>query len=257
MSILQGALLFLVAALGGALNSVAGGGSFVTLPTLIATGVPPVNANATSTVALWPASIASVRAYGSPLVVPRRIFVVLVATSIVGGVVGARVLLHTPQKTFLHLLPYLMLVATVLFALGSRISALVRAHAVQRPMPPWLALVGTVALQLPIALYGGFFGGGMSMLILAMLSVFGLTNIHAMNALKNLLASCINGAAVLTFVLARAVMWPQAILMLVGAVAGAYGSTWFIKGVDPAIVRRFVIVLGAGMTVYLFLSYWR
>jgi uncharacterized protein len=252
MTFLQALVLFVAAVLGGMLNSVAGGGSFIAFPALIVTGVPPINANATNTVALWPGSVASARAFAKSLHVPRTMIVTLVATSLVGGVIGAIVLLHTPQKTFLRLVPWLLLLATLLFTFGPAITAWMRAHMGQRRGPEWLSVVGTVGLQLPIAIYGGFFGGGIGILMLSMLSVMGLENMHTMNALKNLLASSINGVAVVTFIIAGAVVWPQAIVMIVGAIAGGYGTATFVQRLDPKLVRRFVMLVGFAMTIYFF-----
>ena len=179
MTFPQACLLFIAALLGGAQNSVAGGGSFLTLPALIFAGVPPIKASATSTVALWPGSVASVGAYRKELGTQRRELLTLGAISIVGGLVGAIVLLKTPQNTFVLLLPILLLAATLLFAFGGRIAQWVRARSAKSALPPWLSLLGTSFVQFIIAVYGGFFGGGIGILMLALLAVMGMTNIHA------------------------------------------------------------------------------
>ncbi|HEY7834939.1 MAG TPA: sulfite exporter TauE/SafE family protein [Ktedonobacterales bacterium] len=254
MTLPQAIALAVAALLGGALNSVAGGGSFITLPTLVFTGVPPVQSSATSTVALWPGSITSAVAYRKSLVTRRATLIVLGAASVVGGVLGAEVLLHTAQKAFLGLIPYLLLLATLLFAFGGQVTTWMRgrARADKGRLPGWLALGLLVPPQLLIAAYGGFFGGGIGMLMLALLSIAGMRDIHAMNALKNILASCINGVAVITFVVAGAVFWAQALVMVVGAVAGGYFGVVVARRINPTLVRYFVILVGLGMSAYFF-----
>jgi uncharacterized protein len=254
--IVQGLALFIAALLGGALNSVAGGGTFLTLPTLIVTGVSPKTANATSTVALWPGSLASVGAYRRELGALRNVRL-LSAVSLLGGGLGALLLLHTPAATFQRMVPYLLLLATLLFAFNAPIKAqahrLIRRSSKAGDESSWQALAAVVVLQLIIATYGGFFGGGIGILMLATLGLLGLDNIHEMNALKTLLASCINGIAVLLFILARAVLWPQAIVMLAGAIAGGYLGAATARTLDPKLVRRFVIAVGCAMTLYFFI----
>ncbi|MCL5108668.1 MAG: sulfite exporter TauE/SafE family protein [Chloroflexi bacterium] len=248
------ALLFVAALLGGALNSVAGGGSFLSFPSLIFAGVPPINANATSTVALWPGSVASVFAYREELGRHDRRFVVsLSLISLVGGVLGSVLLLRTSQATFARLLPWLLLVATLLFALGSRITAQLRRRFSLGSGQSREATLAVALFQLVIALYGGYFGGGIGILMLAALGLLGLRNIHEMNALKTLLAGAINGIAVLIFVVAGVVAWPQALLMLVGATIGGYGCASYARRLNPKYVRVFVILVGVSMTAYFFL----
>ncbi|MGA3167723.1 MAG: sulfite exporter TauE/SafE family protein [Terriglobia bacterium] len=248
-------LLFIAAVLAGIMNSVAGGGSFISFPALIFTGVPPIPANATNTVAVWPGSVASVASYRKRLPKSARVMAPLITISIIGGVLGAVLLLHTPQATFMHLVPYLFGIATLLFAFGKRLTQKL-GQVVKRTGPPsWPTLVGLTLVQFLIALYGGFFGGGMGILMLAMLEMIHIEDIHAMNGLKALLGSAINGAAVVTFIAAKQVEWPQAILMIVGAIAGGYGGAHFAQKLDPRWVRAAVICVGAGMTVYFLWRY--
>src|ERR1700704_307542 len=203
MTFLQALALFIAAMLGGALNSVAGGGSFITLPTLIFTGVPSKIANATSTVALWPASVASVGAYRKELVKQNRtLLLVLGITSLIGGLLGALLLLGTSQNTFVQLLPYLLLLATVLFAVSGPITTRLRARAAARSnkqtnQVSWRTLTIIALFQLIIATYGGYFGGGIGILMLATLGLMGMENINEMNAVKTVLQTVINGVAVI------------------------------------------------------------
>jgi uncharacterized protein len=248
-------LLFTAAILAGAINSVAGGGSFFTFPALIFTGVPPIPANATNTVAVWPGSIASIFSYWKRLPKSPRLMVPLVTVSIIGGVVGAVVLLHTPQATFMHLIPYLFGIATFLFAFGKRLTGKLGQVIKRTGPPPWPTLLGLTLVQFFISIYGGFFGGGMGILMLAMLEMIHIDDIHAMNGLKALLGTAINGAALVTFIVAKQVEWPQAILMIVGAVAGGYGGAHYAQKIDPRWTRITVICVGTGMTIYFLWRY--
>ncbi|HZU65826.1 MAG TPA: sulfite exporter TauE/SafE family protein [Ktedonobacteraceae bacterium] len=265
MTFLQALALFFAAMLGGSLNSVAGGGTFITLPTLIFTGVLPKIANATSTVALWPGSIASVGAYRKELVKQNRVLLlVLGVTSFIGGLLGALLLLGTSSKTFVTLLPYLLLLATVLFAVSGPLTARMRERAATRTaleagtakltkQVSWRVLAIIALLQLIIATYGGYFGGGIGILMLATLGLMGMENIHEMNAVKTVLQTTINGVAVIAFIIAGAVVWAQAIVMIAGAIVGGFVTASFARRLDPRIVRWFVILVGVSMTIYFFL----
>ena len=256
MTLWQAGVLFGAALAGGALNAVAGGGSFLTFPALLVAGVPAIRANATSTVALWPGSLMSAAAYRRELS-GRRGVVLLGGVSLIGGLIGALLLLRTPPAVFGQLVPYLLLVATLLFAFGGPLTRYVRGrlntHLAGAVAPPWAAVAGVAALQLAIATYGGYFGGGIGILMLAALALAGMDDIHAMNALKTVMASCINGVAVAAFVAAGVVAWPEALLMAAGAVTGGYGGARLARKLDPRRVRRFVILAGFAMTLYFFL----
>lgn len=254
MSVAQAALLFAVALVAGALNSVAGGGSFLSFPTLIFTGVPAIQANATNTVALWPGAVASAGAYRKELTGQRASLLLLGGVSVVGGVAGAILLLHTPKGTFTRLIPFLLLFATLLFAFGRQIAAALRTRMDATHDNPRRLRVGVVLLQLVISVYGGFFGGGIGILMLASLALIGMENLHAMNAVKTVLASCINGVAVVTFIIAGAVFWPQALVMIVGSVTGGYGGASVARKLPPAGIRWFVIAVGLGMSVVFFIQ---
>lgn len=252
--IAQWAWLFVAAALGGTLNSVAGGGSFFTFPALLLAGVPAVPANATSTVALWPGSVASVGAYRRE--VARAPHLRLLGTvSLAGGVAGALLLLHTPSAAFARMVPYLLMLATALFAFGGPMTRLARR--LRRPggggAPAAPAAHGVLALalvQFVIAVYGGFFGGGIGILMLAALRVAGLEDIHVMNGIKTLQAALINGAAVVAFIVAGKVFWPEALLMVIGAVAGGYAGAAGARRVPQQLIRAAVIGVGGVMSAY-------
>jgi hypothetical protein len=255
MSLPQAMLLFVIALIAGAQNSVAGGGSFLTVPTLIFTGMLPIQANATNTVALWPGTLASIPPYRDALDTERRTLLLLSAISVVGGVLGALILINTPQDAFLLILPFLLLGATILFAVGGPLTARLQRSGKMR-LPHWLVLTGVSLAQFVVALYGGFFGGGIGIMMLAALSLLGMTDIHAMNALKVVLASIINGVAVIAFAIAGAIFWPQALLMAVGAILGGYGGAALAHRVAPQYVRRLVIAVGLLLSVYFFYYYY-
>lgn len=238
--------------LGGALNAVAGGGSFVAFPALLFTGVPPIPANATNSLALWTGVSASGGAYRNRLDVPPRVLLPLLGTSFVGGTIGAFLLLRTPAHTFMRVLPWLMLGATLLFIFGKRLAGN-RASSVGHNATTG-AIVGASIFELAVAVYGGYFGGGVGIVNLAMLAAVGMTDIHAMNALKSILGIAINGVAAVVFVVKGAIYWPQAIVMILGALLGGYFGAHYAQRLPQAWVRTFVILVGTGMTVYFFVK---
>jgi uncharacterized membrane protein YfcA len=235
-------MLLVVGAVGGAVNSVAGGGSFLVFPSMLLVGIPPVTANATTAVALWPAGVASTFAYRSDLPRDRRTLVVLAVASALGGAVGAAFLLGTSDQTFTKILPLLMLAAATVFTFGPRWS-----HAKQGAnVPLWAGAL----VQFIIAVYGGYFGGGMGILMLATYTLMGMTNLHAMNGLKTSLGVLINGAALVAFVLAGKVVFRVALPVAVGAVAGGFGGAALARTLDPRKVRRLVLAFAWSLTAY-------
>jgi len=240
-------LLALAAVLGGSLNSVAGGGSFLTFPALVVAGIDPVTANATSAVVLWPASLASAFAYRSELTTVRGVLPRLGAASAAGGFVGAVLLLRTKSATFATLVPWLLLVAAVVFTLGPRLA---------KPTSTPKARLGnavSAAFQFAIALYGGYFGGGMGIVMLAAFAVMGVGNLHAMNALKNALAVLINFTAIVTFVAVGKVAWAPGLWMLGWSTAGGYAFPRLARRLPSQWVRWFVVLVAWAMTSYFFL----
>lgn len=250
MTWVWGDLLLVAAAfVGGVINSVAGGGSFFTFPALVFAGLPPISANATSSVALWPGSVASAVAYRGDVHGLRAKAVPLTIISLIGGLVGACLLLWTRNETFARVVPWLLLVATVLFAVSGRAVAWLR---VQVPGGVGLRVLGLA--QFVISVYGGFFGGGMGILMLAGFALAGMTDIHAMNGLKSILGLAINCVAVITFVAAGVVEWRPALLMTLGSIVGGYVGAKQAKRVSPQRIRQLVIATGAVMTVKFFLT---
>jgi uncharacterized membrane protein YfcA len=233
----------------GLINSVAGGGSFFTFPALVFTGVPSIIANASSTMALLPGIFTSSWAYRDDFKKSEDFpFRPMLIVSLAGGIAGALLLLYTPQRAFDGMIPWLMLGATLLFTFGLRLS----------PILARMVRIGPVALlciQALVAIYGGYFGGAIGILMLAAWSLFGLKDIHVMNANRTLLGGAMNGVAVVLFVIARKIWWPQTLVMLVAAVIGGYAGARFAKRVNPRYIRNAVTVIGIAVTIAFFLRH--
>jgi len=254
MNLSSAVFLFLAGLAGGTANGIAGGGTFFVFPALLFTGMPAVPANATNSVALWPGLAASTRAFWPRLNASRRVLMALVIGGLLGGLSGAILLIRTPADIFVHLMPWLMLTATVVFAMGSRIGA--RINGAGKPLDSSTAkLAVTVFFEFLLAIYGGYFGGGIGILLLALFSTVGLRDIHEMNALKIMLVTIINGVAVVTFIIARAVYWPQALVIIVGAITGGHFGALLSQRLPAAWVRGFVLLVGTSVTVYFFLRH--
>jgi len=249
--------------LAGLLNAVAGGGSFLSFPALLNLGVPPIQANATNTVALWPGQAASIAGYWRDLASNRHLVLPLALAAAVGGIAGGLLLLHTGQATFLRLVPWLLLVAATLFAASGPISqALQRRTRGKRALseaqgleftsrPSILPLVlGTVF----ITIYVGYFGAGAGFLIISLLAVFGIENINQINALKVVTTTLANGVAVLLFVVEGQVLWQHCLLMMVTGAVGGYVGARGSRRLNPKLMRAIVTVIGFGMAGYFF---WR
>ena len=241
-------ILLIAAALGaGLMNSVAGGGSFLTFPALVFTGVPSIIANATSTVALFPGALASAWAYRQDFKSLERIpLKPALIVSIAGGVAGALLLLFTSQKTFDLTIPWLLLGATACFALGPGIMNKLKRQ-------NWMDTRTLLALQFMVGIYGGYFGGAVGIIMLAVWTLAGMRDIHAMNGGRTLLGGVMNAAAVVCFIIAGKIWWLQTSMMLIAAVAGGYAGARFARRVSPALVRGIIIVVSTIVTAAFFL----
>jgi uncharacterized protein len=280
----QTALLFTAALLGGMFNGIAGGGSFITFPVLMFVGgLPSIQANATSTLALWFGAFASTFAYRHAMRgksapgalalepksaapeskaaeaeipeangIPKRYFYALSGISLGGGMLGSIILLSSSDAAFQKMVPFLMLFATTLFAFNPKINQWLKAQGKGIRLP----FYGALLLQFFVAIYGGYFGGGVSILMLAVMNFMGFTNLNAMNGLKSWLGSCMNGVAIIAFVLAQKIEWTPACIMAIGAVAGAYLSAAIAQRVPQKVVRNFVIGIAMTMTGVLFTKAW-
>jgi uncharacterized protein len=251
MTILEAALIFGAAAAGSAVNSVAGGGTLITFPALIAAGLTPLDANATSTAAIWPGALAGTWGYRRELKQVERRFLRLLAPGLAGSLVGAALLKLTPPATFAEVVPYLVLFATALFMLNEPVQRWLRApHEEHVITGRWLAFAA--ALQLLTGLYGGYFGAGIGIMMLATLGLIGMKDIYEMQALKSLLGMAINLAAAVYFMLAGLVHWPEALVMTVGSIAGGYGGADLARRVGAKRVRLAVILIGLALAISLF-----
>jgi uncharacterized membrane protein YfcA len=250
MSLATAVLLFLAAALGSAINSVAGGGSFIAFPALLFAGVPPVPANATNSVALWPGSVASAFAYRRELRGSRRELVPLSVAGFAGGAVGSLLLLRTSESAFVALIPWLLFLAAALFTFGTPLARRLRSRSSGKGPG---SLGAAVVAQLVVSVYGGYFGGGMGIMMLAILTVLGMTEMHKMNAMKTVLGALVNGVAVFAFIVAGAVAWGPGLVMVAGGTLGGYMGAAAARRVEAKHVRRIVLVVAWSMTLYFFI----
>lgn len=246
-------ILFFAAFVAGVLNSIFGGGSFVSFPILLLTGVPPIHANATNTAALWPGTVASTAAYRREVAAHARLLPLLTIVGAAGGVIGAKILLRTPQSTFMRLIPWLLLAGTLLFVYGARVARWVRERTQHRPRVSAATRGVTVVLLLLISVYIGYFGAGVGILVAAVFALMGLESMHAINGLRTYLVSVSNLVAIVTFIAAGAVLWPQALVMVSGAALGGYGGAHYAQKMDSRRVRQLVIVIGLATSAYFFL----
>lgn len=245
------ALLLVAAFFAGTLNAVAGGGSFLTLPALIAVGVPPVSANATGTVALLPGYVASI--FGSredmePA--PGLSMPLVVGLSLVGGVLGAALLLVTSNAAFNRLIPWLLLLATAMFAFGPQLRRWADSHRAQGTRASRLKAVAGLLL---VAGYGGYFNGGMGILMLALFGLLGQTRLNAMNAIKNLVSTLLTAIAVAIYAAGGIVQWKEALIMMVAATLGGYVGARGARRLPPAVLRWSIVLIGLVMTVLFFI----
>jgi uncharacterized protein len=239
--------LILAGLLAGAMNAVAGGGSFVTFPVLVLVGLPPIAANVSSTVALFPGTLASTWAYRNDLRGVAGIGLkVLVPISLAGGLAGAVLLLVTPGSAFDRVIPWLLLLATLTFAGGRHLGDWLRRYVrIERP--------AFLVIQLVLSIYGGYFGGAIGLMMMAVWTLMSSAELKTMAATRTLLVSATNGTAVLCFALAGAGRWPETLAMMVSAIAGGYYGARFARHLPAAVLRWFVVVLSATVTVVFFL----
>lgn len=251
MTLLQGVLIFGAAAVGSAINSVAGGGTLITFPTLIAVGLNPLRANATSTAAIWPGALAGTWGYRRELRKVEKRFLWLLIPGLVGSIIGATLLKLTPPSTFAAIVPYLILFATVLFMLNEPVQRWLRApHKEHVITTNWMIFAG--GLQFITGLYGGYFGAGIGIMMLATLGLIGMTDIYEMQGLKSFLGTIINLTAAIYFMFSGLVHWPEAIVMTLGSIAGGYGGADVARRVGAKLVRRAVILIGFALAISLF-----
>ena len=253
LDLLHAGIAFGAAFLAGAINSVAGGGTLVSFPALIWLGLNSVAANATSTVAIWPGTVGSAWGYRRELGKAEPRFRVLIVPSLVGGLAGALLLRWTPPAIFDKLVPFLILFATLLLMAQETVQRMLgTGDAEAHHSTKWL--VGALLFQLGVGIYGGYFGAGIGILMLAALSILGLQDIHEMNSLKVVFGGSINGIAAVYFVWANMVKWQYVLLMAVAAILGGWGGAGTARKMGRTAVRRIVIAIGFGMAISLFVK---
>src|SRR5713101_4530396 len=241
-------IMFACAFVAGVINSIAGGGTLITFPVLIWLGLDPKIANATSTVALWPGLFGGLFGYRRELENSSTILLRLGTTSVIGGAIGAWLLIWTPSPTFARLVPFLILFATLLFMAQGTINRRLRLQPIiAEPKALWW--LGAMVFQFFSAIYGGYFGAGNGILMLAAMGLLGLHDIHRANGIKNFLGVCINSVAVVAFSMMHLVSWPRSLFMAVAALAGGYFGARAARRVGRVFIRRAIVVIGFVITI--------
>jgi uncharacterized membrane protein YfcA len=240
--------------LAGGINSVAGGGTLVSFPTLVWLGLPSITANATSTVAIWPGSLGSIWGFRHEFGQTEPRMRMLSVSSLIGGGLGALLLRSTPTSVFNRLVPFLILFATILFTVQGPIQKRLQARSGGgRRAGTWMP--GALCLNFLVAIYGGYFGAGMSIMMLSSLSILGMMDILQMNALTSLFSLCVNGVAATLFISTGMIDWRYVLPMAVASIIGGYGAAGLARRIGRVAVRRFVIGVGFAMSLVLFIKY--
>jgi uncharacterized protein len=242
--------LVLASLIAGVMNAMAGGGSFISFPSMLSMGIAPVQANATNTVALWPGQLTSVAALRGDL--RRDLLPSICAASILGGVSGAVVLLHTRQITFLRMVPWLLLTASLLFGISAPVSLWLRKRSTEPHMGKAPAVIPLFFVLLPVCFYIGYFGAGAGFLIMSALALFGVEEMNALNSMKVLAACLSNFCAVVTFVYSGAVIWHYCLISMVFAAVGGYIGAQYARKMDAGVLRTIVVTTGCVMAAYFF-----
>ncbi|MFA6036960.1 MAG: sulfite exporter TauE/SafE family protein [Legionellales bacterium] len=246
MEITDAFLLFIAGVIGGALNAVVGGGAFIAFPALIFLGVPPIQANATMTVSLWPGTLASLWAQRRELLSHTQMLPLFIPLSLLGGGIGAFTLITLSNSHFALVVPYMLLLATLVFTFQRQlIDWSTRQH---WHISIWIPL-------LVIAIYGGFFGAGMGIMFLAFLGIIGMKNMHEANALRNCSTACINSIASFIFIISDKVVWTNMLMMCAGAIVGGYFCAHYARKLSSELLRIAVMITAWIMTVYFFWKY--
>jgi uncharacterized membrane protein YfcA len=233
-------VIVVAALLAGAINAIAGGGTLLTFPALIWIGRNPVIANATNTVAIWPAGVSGALGFRREVASLQRWLWLLTIPSLLGGATGAVLLLHTPERTFMRIVPWLIGGATVLLALQEWFAG---------ALVPRRHVIFAFTFQFAVGIYGGYFGAGMGILMLAALGLIGLTDLHQMNGLKNVLGLCINGIAAIYFIARGAVVWSDVVLMAAASITGGFLGAKIAHRLGRKFVRGAVVAIGVVMTI--------
>ncbi len=244
--------LMVASLLAGVMNAMAGGGSFLSFPAMLSVGVPPIQANATNTVALWPGQVTSLTAMRMDL--RWDLLPVVATTSILGGVSGAWVLLHTGQVTFSHLIPWLMLGGTTLFGISGPVSKWIKKRAAHPHAQHTPAFIPMALALLPVCFYVGYFGAGGGFLIMTVLALFGVEKMNELNSMKVMSACLANLSAIVTFIVKGAVVWHFCLVAMIFAGVGGYLGARWARRTNPNVLRAIVVATGCVIAGYFF---WR
>ena len=245
-------LLFIAGLLGGILNSIAGGGSFITFPALLFVGIPPLSANATNTFASLSGYLSGTFAFRQDLIAHRHELPRFILISLLGGIIGAWLLTRTPESVFREAIPWLLLFATLLFMFGAQLNRALKKLASGHRHASSTARYALLLLLLAICVYGGFFNAGFGIISLSYLVLAGYNNIHAMNGLKLLVSSCVSIIAVILFIVTDMIAWYEGSIVLVGTLLGGYLAAHLSRKLPQPLVRGFVMLSGTGITLYYF-----
>ena len=247
-------IFFLAGIFAGAVNSVAGGGSLISFPTMVAMGIPAIVANATNTAAIWPGSLSSAITYGREIKPERSLLFTLLIPSIIGGLLGAVVLVITPPALFGEIVPFLVLFATLLFASRGLFDRLIKRPSNEEGKVTLGGRIWGFFFQLFVATYGGYFGAGIGILMLGSFSIMGMRDIHKMNGLKTLIGTMINVIAFIFFIIRGLVVWPIAVVMAAGTILGGFSGARIAKHINQKYLRWFVIAVGLGVSIWMYLK---
>jgi hypothetical protein len=250
----HGHYLWLVVAsfIAGVMNAMAGGGSFISFPAMLSMGIPPIQANATNTVALWPGQLTSLATLKSDI--RKDLLPVVALASILGGVAGATILLRTRQVTFLHLIPWLLLIGAVIFGISGPVSRWLRARSAKphaERAPRYLLLFCAL---FPVCFYIGYFGAGGGLLAMTVLALFGVEEMHALNVMKIIAACLSNLVAIVTFIVSGAILWHYCLISMIFAAMGGYVGARYARRMNPETLRIIVVITGCVISAYFF---WR
>ena len=237
--------------LGGAVNSIAGGGTLFTFPSLLVV-LSPVAANATSTLALLPGSMAAAWGYRKEMINARVHLIRLWPSSLIGGILGSLLVARLPERIFAHLIPWLLITASVLMLVQRPLSRWVGTHHHERPATG--TLVAIIFFQFLVGVYGGYFGAGIGILMLSALAFVGISGIHEMNAVKNVLSSTINGVTAIIFIASGVIVWKYAIIMAIASIAGGYVGARVGRRMKAEYVRMIVVFIGFAVAAYAWFS---
>ena len=244
--------LFVAGFFGGVLNSIAGGGSFITFPALLFVGLPPISANATNTFASCSGYISGAYAFRKDLHAHKNKLALYLLISLIGGIAGAWLLLQTPEAVFDKAIPWLLLFATVLFIVGEQMNNSLKQLAVHYKYASSIGKFLLLCMLLAVCFYGGFFNAGLGIIILSYLALAGYTNINSMNGLKLLISSSVSLIAIILFIYNGMIVWKEGIIVLLGTLIGGYVAAHISRQLPEAYIRFFVIIMSISITIYFF-----